>query len=91
MGARRASEQGLRAAIQGFRAFRGALDTWTRRTRCGKPLTTRAGATHPVALAPGTYMIPPPQFRRGSGVTRRTVRVLKERFAHDLEIDTGIQ
>jgi hypothetical protein len=49
-------------------------------------------ATYRVLLAPGTYTVVAPQYRRGSGVTPDTVRVPKGRIAHvDLEIDTGIQ
>ena len=55
-------------------------------------VTTRADATYRVILAPGTYTVAAPQYRRGSGVTPHTVRVPKGRIARvDLEIDTGIQ
>ena len=55
-------------------------------------VTTRADATYRVILAPGTYAVAAPQFRRGTGVTPHTVRVPKGRMVRvDLDIDTGIQ
>jgi hypothetical protein len=55
-------------------------------------VTTRADGTYRVLLRPGRYTVVAPQYRIGSGVTPRTVRVPRGRVAHvDLEIDTGIQ
>ncbi len=70
----------------------GVLIGFRRDGRTVARVTTRADATYRVILRPGTYTVVAPQYRRGSGVTPRTVRVPKGRIAHvDLEIDTGIQ
>jgi hypothetical protein len=70
----------------------GVLVVFRRDGRIVARVTTRADATYRVVLPPGTYTITAPQYRRGSGVTPKTVRVPKGRIAHvDLEIDTGIQ
>ena len=70
----------------------GVLIGFRRDGRTVVRVTTRADATYRVILRPGTYTVVAPQYRRGSGVTPRTVRVPKGRIAHvDLEIDTGIQ
>ena len=70
----------------------GVLIVFRRDGRIVARVTTRADATYRVTLSPGTYTVAAPQYRRGSGVTPRTVRVPKGRFACvDLEIDTGIQ
>ena len=55
-------------------------------------VTTREDATYRVLLAPGRYAVVAPQYRVGSGVTPRAVRVYRGRIARvDLQIDTGIQ
>jgi len=55
-------------------------------------VTTGAEGWYRVLLRPGSYAIVAPGYVHGSGVTPRTVRVLKGRVARvDLEIDTGIQ
>ena len=70
----------------------GVVIVFRRDSRIAARVTTGADATYRVPLAPGTYTVAAPQYRRGSGVTPRTVRVPKGRIAHvDLEIDTGIQ
>ncbi|MEP7224818.1 MAG: hypothetical protein ABI783_07665, partial [Actinomycetota bacterium] len=70
----------------------GVLIAFKRDGRIAARVTTRADATYRVILPPGRYTVAAPQYRRGSGVTPHTVRVLKGRMAHvDLEIDTGIQ
>jgi hypothetical protein len=70
----------------------GVLVVFRRDGRIVARVTTRADATYRVVLPRGTYTITAPQYRRGSGVTPKTVRVPKGRIAHvDLEIDTGIQ
>ncbi len=53
---------------------------------------TRADGTYRVMLAPGRYGVVAPQYRRGVGVTPRTVFVRRAKVTRiDLEIDTGIQ
>lgn len=70
----------------------GVLIVFRRDGRIAARVTTRADATYRVTLAPETYTVAAPQYRRGSGVTPHTVRVPTGRFARvDLEIDTGIQ
>jgi hypothetical protein len=70
----------------------GVLIAFRREGRVVARVITRSDATYRVALVPGVYSVAAPLYRRGSGVTPRTVRVPKGRFAHvDLEIDTGIQ
>jgi len=70
----------------------GVLIVFRRNGHTVARVTTRADATYRVTLAPGTYTVAAPQYRRGSGVTPHSVRVQKGRFARvDLEIDTGIQ
>ena len=70
----------------------GVLIAFKRDGKIAARVTTRADATYRVLLTPGTYAVVAPLYRRGSGVTPKTVRVPKGRIAHvDLEIDTGIQ
>lgn len=53
---------------------------------------TGSNGSYRVFLRPGRYTVEAPAFRRGSGVTPRTVRVPRGRIARiDLEIDTGLQ
>lgn len=60
--------------------------------RVAARVRTRADGSYRVMLAPGRYAVVAPQYRRGTGVTPRTVLVRKGRVARiDLEIDTGIQ
>ena len=55
-------------------------------------LKTRTDGTYRVILAPGRYGVVAPNYRRGVGVTPRTVLVRKGKITRiDLEIDTGIQ
>jgi hypothetical protein len=53
---------------------------------------TRADGTYRVMLRPGRYTVLAPEYRRGSGITPRVVRVVKgSQRRVDLEIDTGLQ
>lgn len=70
----------------------GALLVFKRDGRVVARVTARRDATYRVLLAPGRYAVAAPQYRRGSGVTPSTVRVLRGRIVRvDLQIDTGIQ
>jgi len=70
----------------------GVLIVFRRGGRTVARVTTRKDATYRVTLAPGKYTVAAPQYRRGSGVTPRVVRVVKGCHRRvDLEIDTGIQ
>ena len=63
-----------------------------RNGRIAARVETRADGTYRVILAPGRYGVVAPNYRRGVGVTPRTVFVRKGKITRiDLEIDTGIQ
>jgi hypothetical protein len=60
--------------------------------RVAARVETRADGTYHVILKPGRYVVVAPAYRRGVGVTPRTVLVRRAKIARvDLEIDTGIQ
>ena len=68
------------------------LLVFKRNGRVAARVETRADGAYRVILAPGRYGVVAPKYRRGTGVTPRTVLVAKGRIARvDLEIDTGIQ
>ena len=70
----------------------GVLLSFRRDSRVVARVTTKADATYRVLLAPGRYNVVAPQYRHGSGVTPRIVRVPRAHVARvDLEIDSGIQ
>jgi hypothetical protein len=71
---------------------RGALLVFKRNGRIAARVTTTGEAMYRVLLAPGAYTVLAPQYRVGSGVTPKVVRVPRGRIARvDLQIDTGIQ
>lgn len=71
---------------------RGTLLVFKREGRVVARVTTTKEATYRVLLAPGSYTVVAPQYRIGSGVTPRVVRVPRGRVLRaDLRIDTGIQ
>jgi hypothetical protein len=70
----------------------GFLLVFRREGRIVSRVTTRADGTYRVTLPPGRYAVLAPEYRRGSGVTPRVVRIVKGCHRRvDLEIDTGIQ
>jgi hypothetical protein len=70
----------------------GVLLSFRRDGRTIASVKTTPSATYRLLLAPGLYVVAAPRYQRGSGITPRTVRVLRGRIARvDLEIDTGIQ
>ena len=68
------------------------LIVFKRNGRVVARVETRADGTYRVILPSGRYGVVAPKYRRGTGVTPRTVLVATGRIARiDLEIDTGIQ